>query len=183
MKKGKALALYAVTVAALTVRMLPRMTVPAGQFFPAAQGECVQDTQIPGEYQEYCREIGGRYSICPELLEAMIERESGGDAWASNKAGDCGLLQVNRKWHGDRMRRLGITDLYDPYSNILAAADYLAELSRQDGDLYLALMKYNMNHDTAEKLYRQGNYSAYAVEVAERACELERLHGQEGGTQ
>ena len=45
------------------------------------------------------------------------------------------------------MERLGVSDLTDPYSNILVAADYLEELfQKSDGDIYLVLMKYNMKH-------------------------------------
>lgn len=140
------------------------------------------DTWIPEAYQGYCREIGGMYNICPELLMAMVEKESGGDAAVSNGTGDAGLLQVNPKWHHERMEKLGVTDLYDPYSNILVAADYLAELFEQEEDLYLVLMKYNMDHGAAEKLHGQGIYSRYAIEVSERAWELERLHEKERGT-
>lgn len=139
-----------------------------------------EDTYIPEEYQRYCVEIGEIYNICPELLMAMMERESSGRKNASNSAGDSGLLQVNPKWHYDRMERFGVTDLYDPYSNILVAADYLAELFKQNGDLYLVLMKYNMVHSTAEDLFEKGVYSEYAIEVSERAWELETLHEQEG---
>lgn len=142
-------------------------------------GEDAAEACIPGEYQGYCREIGRIYNICPELLMAMIERESMGRARASNSAGDSGLLQVNPRWHYDRMERLGITDLFDPYSNILAATDYLAELFARDGDLYLVLMEYNMGSAAAMKLYRQGIYSEYAVSVSKRAWELEKLHERE----
>lgn len=139
-----------------------------------------EDTWISEEYQEYCRKAGERYRICPELLMAMIERESSGNADAVNSEGDTGLLQVNERWHYSRMEKLGVTDLYEPYSNILVAADYLAELFEQNQDPYLVLMKYNMSHNAAEELYEQGIYSEYAIKVTERAWELEMLHGQEG---
>lgn len=153
----------------------------------AAEYECcmtvkTECTALSVEYQECCREIGKQYNICPELLMAMIERESNGDAGASNNAGDTGLLQVNPRWHRGRMERLGVTDLYDPYANILVAADYLAELFQKDSDLYLVLMEYNMGPGKAESLYSRGIYSDYAIEVAERAYELERLHEKEGGS-
>lgn len=139
-----------------------------------------RETYISEEYQRYCFEIAEKYDICPELLISMIERESNGRKDVSNSAGDSGLLQVNPKWHRDRMERLGVTDLYDPYSNILVAADYLAELLEQNGDMYLALMKYNMVHDTAERMYKNGKYSEYAIAVSERAKELQELHEEEG---
>lgn len=132
-------------------------------------------------YQWYCEEIGQMYNICPELLMAMIEQESSGDPKVANGAGDTGLLQVNAKWHRDRMEKLGATDLTDAYSNILVATDYLAQLFEEEGDdLYLVLMKYNMKHDRAEELYNSGIYSEYATTISQRAWELEVLHEQKG---
>ena len=37
-------------------------------------------------------------------------------------------MQVRRRWHEDRMARLGVTDLADPYGNFRVGCDYLAEL-------------------------------------------------------
>lgn len=116
-----------------------------------------EETDIPEEYQNYCIEIGKQYHICPELLMAMIEQESSGRADVVNETGDTGLLQVNPKWHKERMERLGVSDLTDPYSNILVAADYLEELFQEsDGDIYLVLMKYNMKHGRAVSLVTEG---------------------------
>lgn len=141
---------------------------------PADKPDPAGGTYIPEEYQRYCAEIGEQYHICPELLVAMIEAESSGKADAAN--GKCtGLLQVNPAWHKTRMQRLGVSDLTDAYGNILVAADYLAELFAENEDLYLVLMKYNMPHYTAENYYNQGIYSEYAVNIAERAAELERI--------
>ena len=42
------------------------------------------------------------------------------------------------------MERLGVSDLYDPYGNILVATDYLVELFEKHGDIGLSLMIYNM---------------------------------------
>lgn len=141
-----------------------------------------RDTTIPKVYQDYCIEIGEKYHICPELLMAMIEQESSGRADVVNSAGDTGLLQVNPAWHKERMERLGVSDLTDPYSNILVAADYLAELfSENDGDIYLVLMKYNMRHETAEDMFYAGKFSDYSVMVEHRAWELQQLHDEKGG--
>lgn len=125
----------------------------------------------------YTEEIGQQYYICPELLQAIAERESSLRIYATN--GSCkGLMQISEKWHRDRMERLGVTDIYDAYDNILLAADYLAELARENSDLYYMLMRYNMEKRTADELYEAGEYTDYAVEIAERAAELERLHGK-----
>ena len=129
------------------------------------------------EIARITEEIGAEYNICPELLQAVIERESSNNPNAKN--GNCiGLMQINKAVHKDRMDKLGVTDLYDPYSNILVGADYLAELFSQNEDIYLVLMKYNMSHKTARLRYVEGDYTDYAVEIAERSAELERLHGK-----
>ena len=134
-----------------------------------------KDTYISKEVQEACIKYGEEYSICPELLMAMCEKESSGRADARN--GSCkGLLQVNEKYHKDRMDRLGVTDLYDIESNVNVAADYLLELFEENEDIYLVLMKYNMGNKKAEQLYEQGIYSKYAISITERSEELERLH-------
>lgn len=137
----------------------------------------IKATNIPNEYQEYCKEIAEKYDISPYLLMAMIERESAGKYQVTNDSGDTGLMQINKKWHYDRMERLGVVDLYDPYSNILVGADFLKELfDKNDGDIYLAAMKYNMRHKRAEELYAKGIISEYALKVVARADELTELY-------
>lgn len=126
---------------------------------------------------QYIIEISEDYYICPELIMAMVEKESMYNPFAEN--GSCiGLMQINEKWHADRMERLGVTDLYDPYSNILVGVDYIAELAEEYEDIGLVLMMYNMKHDTAFNLYEQGILSKYAESILERSAELERLHGK-----
>ena len=43
------------------------------------------DTSLPPEYIQYCEEAGQTYSICPELLEAVIEAESSMELGAVSK--------------------------------------------------------------------------------------------------
>lgn len=135
------------------------------------------------QIEAYTVEIGSEYNICPELLQAIIERESNYDPCAVN--GNCiGLMQISKKWHTERMEKLGVSDLTDPYTNILVGTDYLAELfdeavnSGKGDDLYYVLMRYNLETSTANKRWSEGDYSDYAIEVAERAAELETEHGK-----
>lgn len=138
------------------------------------RAEAKKDTWICAEYQVYIQEISAEYGICPELIMAIIEKESSGQADATN--GSCiGLMQVSERWHKDRMERLGVTDLYDPYSNILVGTDYLVELFEKYEDLPMVLMTYNGSSD-ARCRYESGNYTSYAIAIMERSAELERLH-------
>ena len=124
---------------------------------------------------DYIEIICQERDICPELVEAIIERESGWDPKAVN--GDCiGLMQVSEKWHKGRTDRLGVDDLTDPYDNILVGVDYLADLAAKY-EAGLALMIYN-GDSQAESLWRAGKMSDYASWVLERSAELERLHGK-----
>lgn len=91
---------------------------------------------VDEKYGAYCEEIGAKYNICPELLEAIIEQESSGNPNAVGVYGDIGLMQVIPKWHRDRMDRLGVEDLTDEYGNILVATDYLAELFSEYEDIF-----------------------------------------------
>ena len=136
------------------------------------------ETYIDWDYMVMCDEIGEMYSICPELLEAMIERESGGRCDVA--VSDCvGLMGVSKKWNVDRMARLGVKDLLDPYSNILVGADILYELITIDcdGDVGAALMKYHGESDWRQK-YAAGLLSHYAEDILKRSEDLERIHGK-----
>lgn len=135
-----------------------------------------EDTWISDEYVSYIEEISAEYGICPELIEAIVEHESSGQATATN--GNCkGLMQIYEKYHTDRMKRLGVTDLYDPYGNILVGVDYLAELAMKYQDIGTVLMSYNGSSNAVSR-GESGDYTEYALSIMERSYELEELHGK-----
>ena len=136
-------------------------------------------TNATETYIDYCEEIGGKYNICPELIQAIVEKESNYNPNAHGASDDTGLMQIIPKWNRERMKRLGVTNLYDPYQNILCGTDLIAELAEKYGDPYLVLMCYNEGeYGGAIKRYESGNYSDYAVSIMERAAELENAHGK-----
>lgn len=135
-----------------------------------------QDTWICDEYVSYIEEISAEYGVCPELIMAIIEHESSGQTNVSN--GNCkGLMQIYERYHKDRMQRLGVTDIYDPYGNILVGTDYLMELAEEYEDLATVLMIYNGSSNAVSR-GEAGNYTEYAKSIMERSAELERLHGK-----
>lgn len=143
-----------------------------------AQEIAAEDKNTPPQSQieEWTIEIGERYNICPEFIQAVIERESRYDTNAKN--GSCmGLMQVSDRWHIGRMERLGVSSLYNPYGNILVGTDYLAELFEEYGEAALVLMVYHGESDAIEK-YNRGEISAYAEWILARSAELEQLHGK-----
>lgn len=124
---------------------------------------------------DYIEETCSIYNVCPELIEAIIERESSWNPNAYNSGSGCiGLMQIDPKWHKERMERLSVTDLTDPEENILVGVDYIAELFEKYGDVYAVLMFYNAGYSDNYGLgaWEDGRYSQYAVKVSKRAIEL-----------
>lgn len=122
--------------------------------------------------QDYIIKQAHAHGIQPQIIMAMIERESDYDTACMGDGGDSyGLLQVQPKWHSERMEKLGCTDLLDPYQNVAVAIDYLAELlDRYDGDMAKALVSYNQGH-------YKGTITAYAKGVMEKAERIGELNG------
>ncbi len=136
--------------------------------------EIQYDTLVQDKYIGYVHEIADQYGICPELIMAVIEAESAGDPDAVSSSGCIGLMQIKPQFAEERMDKLGVTDLYDPYSNILVGVDILAELAEKYDDLPTVLMCYNEGeYSGAIKRAEAGKYSSYAEKVMQRAIELE----------
>lgn len=125
-----------------------------------------RDEDIPEEVQLAAEKWGAEYYIVPEILEAMAFYESTYRAEVDN--GNCkGLMQINIKFHKDRMEKLGITDIHDADQNMHLAADYLAELRRQNPEIEDVLKKYSGS--TTDK---------YSNKVLKLAEELEIKHNK-----
>ena len=102
------------------------------------------------------------YHIDPAVVIAMIARESSFKADAIGDNGDAfGVLQVQPKWHQERMTDLGCTDLLEPEQNVKVAVDYLAELIARGNGLEWALRAYNAGATGA----KNGLGCDYAAEV------------------
>lgn len=136
----------------------------------------VEAAERQEELEEYIEVICEPRNICPELIEATIERES---RWNPNAVnGDCmGLMQISERWHRERMERLGVTDLFEPYDNILVGVDYMAELFEKYEDTGMVLMVYHGEKNAVEKA-SSGEISDYADWILCRSEELERSHGK-----
>jgi hypothetical protein len=136
-------------------------------------GDTSKEFKEHEKINNYIREIAPKYNIEPELIMSMIVSESDYDPNATT--GKClGLMQVSTRWHGDRAKRLGVDDFYDPYSNILLGVDYLSELFAEYKDTRLVLMMYNMDHKRALDRFENGQISNYAKTIIERAENLKK---------
>lgn len=133
------------------------------------------DVPLEKDLQLFIASLCEEVSIEPELVLAMIEKES---QWNPEAVGDngrsSGLMQVQERWHKDRMNKLGCDDLLDPYQNVLVAVDILAEKLAKYDTTGEALTAYNAGDAGAYNLYfSKGIYANdYAKEVMAKAEEL-----------
>lgn len=115
-----------------------------------------------------------RHGLNPAIVFAMIDVESKFDRDAiGDRGASYGLMQIQPKWHAERMARLGCDDLLDPYQNVEVGVDILAELVAMDRGLEWALMAYNGGYSYANAFVSKGELSDYAREVMAMAANLE----------
>lgn len=127
------------------------------------------------ELQDYIFEVCDQYNIAPALIISIIEQESNYDIDSIGDNGKSfGLMQIQKAYHTERIKELGVTDLLNPYQNIAVGIDYLAELKEENSDLYWVLMAYNGGREYANEHMRNEDISDYAVEIVQRASQLER---------
>ena len=110
-------------------------------------------------------EAGKRDWLAPELLIAIMQKESALRPKIQNRYGAQGLMQVVRRWHRDKLHPS--ESLFDPEVNIRVGADVLEEyLALADGNLNKALRKYS------------GNAKGYANTVLKESRALARVAEQ-----
>lgn len=128
--------------------------------------KAVYNVPLNHELQLFIIQICEEHHIDPAIVIAMIDSESEFDSDAIGDSGAAfGLMQVQPKWHGERMDRLGVTDLLDPYQNVTVGIDYFAELLALNRGIEWALMCYNGGFPYANEHSRLGIISDYASEV------------------
>lgn len=140
-------------------------------FIDVVEGYITEDS-----IKSICEFVSYKYNdrISPKLLQAIALTESEYYVNATGTSDDKGLCQVVCMWHKERIDKLGITDIYNPYENILVCADIINELmsSKYGYDIQYVLMAYNMGPTRANELYESGIISKYAFNVLENAEKL-----------
>ncbi len=111
---------------------------PAGSVATAAAEDCAPIP--PSQLEDYIEQVAEREGYTPDLLRAVINRESAFQPCAVSRKGAQGLMQLMPQ----TAAALGVRNLFDPKQNIDAGARYLGKLlARYSGDLALALGAYN----------------------------------------
>lgn len=123
--------------------------------------------------QSFAMELGDKFGVEPSMILAIAKKESRFNPDAVGN-GAYGLMQIVTSVHKGRMQRLGVTNIMDPYENMLVAADILSYLYKKYDDPGLILMCYNLGEGGALSKFRNSGYSAYAKCVLGYKEEIER---------
>lgn len=108
--------------------------------------------------QEWLRAACEEFDVPYALTLGLIEKETVFRNIVGDDGASTGYMQIQQKWHWDRMERLGVTDLLEPNGNFRVGCDFLSELYGKYNDWGVALTVYNMGHDP-------GFVTDYAKEV------------------
>lgn len=125
------------------------------------------DDELQRHICEKCRGT----DIPAAVVMGMIAVETGGTFDASlvgDGGNSIGLMQIFEGYHTDRMRRLGVFDLEDPFQNVDVGIDVLEELSDYEGrdrPIEWVLMAYNGGPGYADEHWDAGEVSIYAQRV------------------
>ena len=118
------------------------------------------DVPLSTDLQDYIREICEEKEVPMELVIAMIDVESSFTADVISRTNDYGLMQINICNHETLTKNLDVTDFLDPYQNVKCGIYIIAgHLQKTDGEIVLALMRYNCGATGAKKLWDKGIYS------------------------
>ncbi len=145
----------------------------------------VPEWDIPQEYKDtggclpeavrtYLYNLCKQHNISYPFMLALIEAESGYQWDAESPDGSCkGYAMINDKWQQERMQKLDVEDIHDPYDNLKVSVDFLAELFAKYHDANVVLMCYNCGESGAEKLLADGICStAYSEKILAREAEI-----------
>ena len=157
-----------------TIATVPTETQPETAATEAAVA--LYDVPLSAELQLHIIHASEAHRIDPAVVVAVIWKESTYNAGAVGDSGNSlGLMQIQPRWHGERMDRLSCPDLLDPFQNVTVGVDILAGLiDYYDGDISMALMAYNAGAAGANRYwFSQGIYSnSYSEAVLDKAAQL-----------
>ncbi len=142
-----------------------RLSVSLG---PPPGGEPPCDPIAQNEINSLINEASQREGLKPDLLRALIEKESGYYPCAISQKGAQGLMQLMP----ETAEQFGVTDPFDPKQNVSAGARFLHQLlDRYAGDLSLALGAYNAGPtrvDTLGRVPKIAETLQYVSDIQER---------------
>ena len=132
-------------------------TVPETQPAQPTGSIRVTNVALSSDLTQYTLNLCSQYGVDSSVIFSVMYHESHFNAGATSGSGAQGLMQIIPRYSASRMAKLGVTNLYDPASNILVGIDLLAEYYHTYGSWNQAL--------TAYRTGNAGSDSAYAATI------------------
>ena len=132
-------------------------TVPETQPSQPTGSIRVTNVALSSDLTQYTLNLCSQYGVDSSVIFSVMYHESHFNAGATSGSGAQGLMQIIPRYSASRMAKLGVTNLYDPASNILVGIDLLAEYYHTYGSWNQAL--------TAYRTGNAGSDSAYAATI------------------
>ena len=132
-------------------------TVPETQPSQPTGSIRVTNVALSSDLTQYTLNLCSQYGVDSSVIFSVMYHESHFNAGATSGKGAQGLMQIIPRYSASRMAKLGVTNLYDPASNILVGIDLLAEYYHTYGSWNQAL--------TAYRTGNAGSDSAYAATI------------------
>jgi soluble lytic murein transglycosylase-like protein len=104
---------------------------------------------VPADLEAWVRHYAAAYAVDPQLVAAMIARESNWNQASQSPKGAAGLMQLM-----PRTAAMLKVDRHDAVDNIRGGIAYLAGLLRTYGDVRHALIAYNAGPTHANQVIR-----------------------------
>lgn len=124
----------------------PSETTPTGNIR-------VSNVSLSSDLTQYTLNLCSQYGVDSSVIFSVMYHESHFNAGATSGKGAQGLMQIIPKYSADRMAKLGVTNLYDPASNILVGIDLLAEYYYTYGSWNQALTAYRTGSPSGDSSY------------------------------
>lgn len=148
-----------------TIKTVARFPATNEPETPVEQTPVRKDIPLDAEMQKLLYQACDATGIPYELALSVIRKETYFRNITGDNGNSIGYMQIQPRWHSERMERLGVTDLADPYGNFLVGCDYLAEMVGKGRGLEWALMAYNGGPSYANKMAKAEKVSQYAKDV------------------
>lgn len=131
------------------------------------------DVPLSEDLQDYIFALCEERGVDPAIVIAMIGKESVYNPDAVGDGGNSlGLMQIQPRWHKERMKRLETSNLFNPYDNVEVGIDLIAELMAKGKSIEWVLMAYNGGASYANEKLALGIVSDYANTVLTNAKTL-----------
>lgn len=139
----------------------------------------IPEIPLSQELQAYTYQQCQEKQVSYELVLAMMYHESNYDPSAvryyEDGSSDSGIMQINSINSQSLYDLYGITDLQDPYENILAGVSIISGFVHEYGE-HDGLMAYNMGVGGYQNAIANGTYTTtYVQNILETKSEIESL--------